>query len=187
MKKFGDYDFGVIIAFLLPGFIFLWALLLSFPGVTPWLLTSSATTPQTNLSVGGFLYSALASLALGLILSALRWRVIDWLLNLMGVKCPELDFSKLKDHDTAAAFRDIVENHYRYYQYYANTLVAIVAGCLLYRFSGHSAQCLIYGAALIVVIVLFVGGKDALEKYYKRAGQILPLAKEEAKHDQRVS
>lgn len=178
VKKMGGYDFGLVIAFLLPGFIFLWALVLSFPGAASWLVSSSATASQTGPelpSVAGFLYSTLASLALGLILSALRWCVIDWLLARMNVKDPGLEFSKLKDADTAWAFRDIVENHYRYYQYYANTLVALVAGTLMFTLSGHFTRWRIYVTLGFVVVVLFFGAKDALRKYYRRAEKILGL------------
>lgn len=178
VKKLGGYDFGLVIAFLLPGFIFLWALALSFPAAATWLVSPSATASQAGPelpSVAGFLYSTLASLALGLILSALRWCVIDWLLSRMNVKDPGLEFSKLKDPDTAWAFRDIVENHYRYYQYYANTLVALVAGAVAYALSGHSARWQIYVMLSFVIVVLFFGARDALKKYYRRAEQILGL------------
>jgi hypothetical protein len=38
---------------------------------------------------------------------------------------PFIDFSKLSDKNVYAAFSGVNENHYRYYQYYANSLVAL--------------------------------------------------------------
>ena len=70
MKEINDKNFGLIIAFLLPGFLLLWLLSLSDIGnaeIGAWLKRFS------DPSVSGFLYVALASLALGLIISAIRW------------------------------------------------------------------------------------------------------------------
>lgn len=176
LKKIGNNDFGLIIAFLLPGFIFLWALSLSYPQVASWLINSPATTPHAiprPPSVGGFLYSTLASLALGLILSALRWLVIDHALVLTGVKDPGLNFSKLTEENKAAAFRDIVENHYRYYQYYSNTFVAMAAGCVTYLLGGGPVNRLMCTIVALVALVLLVGARDALKKYFDRAHTIL--------------
>ncbi|MFY9835459.1 MAG: hypothetical protein WAK55_03145, partial [Xanthobacteraceae bacterium] len=74
MKEITDKNFGLIIAFLLPSFLLLWLLSLSDISnaeITAWLKRFS------DPSVSGFLYVALASLALGLIISAIRWAVID--------------------------------------------------------------------------------------------------------------
>ena len=182
VKNVGGYDFGVVIAFLLPGFVFLWALLLSFPGLASWLVSPSAGSPEAVPelpSVGGFLYSALTSLALGLILSALRWWIIDSLLSRMGIKDPDFDFSHLKKPEAASAFRELIENHYRYYQYYANTLMAILAGCLLYRASGHFVPWGVYATVVFTAVVLFLGARDALKKYYERTKQVLPVKSKE--------
>jgi hypothetical protein len=69
MKDVTAKNFGVVIAFLLPGFILLWGLSFSSDLVSTWLAKSSSG----SASVGGFLYSTIASLALGLIVSAARW------------------------------------------------------------------------------------------------------------------
>ena len=62
MKEITDKNFGLIIAFLLPGFLLLWFLALSDNDnseIGPWLKSFS------DLSVSGLLYVILASLALG--------------------------------------------------------------------------------------------------------------------------
>jgi hypothetical protein len=128
MKEITDKNFGLIIAFLLPGFLLLWMLSLShFGNAEVWLKSFG------DPSVSGFLYVTLASLALGLIISAVRWAVIDQILRryyfLRHRKhLPKIDFSKLSDPNKFAVFQGANENHYRYYQYYSNTLAAIVVG-----------------------------------------------------------
>jgi hypothetical protein len=92
----------------------------------------------------------------------------------MGVRDPGLDFGKLKDKDIAAAFSSAIENHYRYYQYYSNTLIAVVAAFLAYVVgTGHIVGWKVWIGSMIIVVVLFFGSRDALTKFFKRAGQIL--------------
>jgi hypothetical protein len=92
-----DKNFGVVIAFWLPGFILSWGLTYSFPELDKLLPGSTEAEAPT---VGGFLYVTLASLAIGLMVSALRWMLVDtFLYRLTGVKRPDIDFSKLKDGD----------------------------------------------------------------------------------------
>jgi ABC-type long-subunit fatty acid transport system fused permease/ATPase subunit len=166
-----DKNFGVIIAFLLPGFILLWGLSFSSDAVSSWLAVSSA---DKSASVGDFLYSTLASLALGLIISAARWLLVDHVLGWMGVKDPGLNFRNLKEKDVASAFSGAIENHYRYYQYYANTLVAIIGAFSAYVGAAHhTVVWKAWVGAIAIVAILFLGSRDALTKYYDRAAEIL--------------
>ena len=76
----------------------------------------------------------LALLSLGLLLSGLRWATVDQFLErecwIFGEALPRIDFKELDNKDTLVAFLRIVENHYRYYQYYSNSLVAVELGGL---------------------------------------------------------
>ena len=170
MKDLTENNFGLIIAFLLPGFVLLYGLSFSSNDVSVWLQTSSVKDAPT---VGGFLYSTLASLALGLIVSAVRWLLIDHLLWLTGTRDPGLKFANLDHKDTLAAFNEVIANHYRYYQYYANTLVAVVGAFGIYLAAGHHASGAAWTAIVALAVVLFLGSRDALSKYFARAKQIL--------------
>ena len=124
--------------------------------------------------MGGFLFATLASLSLGLLISAVRWLLIDHLLGVTGVRDPGMNFENLKDKDRYAAFIGAVENHYRYYQYYSNTLVAIVCAFLVYLIAGKEKATLGEWAALFFVgVPLLLGARDALKKYFSRAHAIL--------------
>lgn len=174
MKEITDKNFGLIIAFLLPGFLLLWALSLSNISnaeIGAWV--KSVSDP----SVSGFLYVTLASLALGLIISAIRWAFIDHILScvfhLYGKPLPTIDFSKLNDTNTLAAFQAANENHYRYYQYYSNTLVAIVVGFWIYVVKGkEGASCSTWIVVVILTLILLAASADCLFKYHERASKI---------------
>ena len=100
MKEITDKNFGVIIAFWLPGFILLWGLSFSSAEIAGWLKNSN------NPSVGGFLYATLASLALGLLISAVRWLIVDhFLIYITGVPRLDFDFSKLRDKEDRKSTR----------------------------------------------------------------------------------
>ena len=171
MKDVSDKNFGVIIAFLLPGFLLLWGLSNSIESIARLLASSS---DKDAPSVGGFLYATLASLSLGLLLSAARWLIVDHLLGWIGVRDPGLIYENLKDKDRYAAFLGVVENHYRYYQYYANTLVAIlVAFGVHLMFGKQPATISVWIAVLAVSAALFLGARDSLKKYYSRAHSVL--------------
>jgi len=171
MKDLTDKNFGLIIAFLLPGFLFLWGLSYTSDEVASWLANAGLKDAPT---IGGFLYSTLASLSLGLLISAVRWAVVDHIHYCTGVRDHGMNFANLKDKDRFAAFQGAVENHYRYYQYYANTLIAIMAAFAIHVFAAHRKPGLTAWVVVILAcIALFWGSRDALKKYYDRAGQIL--------------
>ena len=69
-----------------------------------------------------------------------------------------------------------VEMHYRYYQFFANMLIAILFAYAAWRSTpaGWSGPWGKADAALFAVcVVLFLGSRDALRKYYRRAGDLL--------------
>jgi hypothetical protein len=175
MKDLNEDSFGLLIAFLLPGFILLWGLSFTSPVVANWLTTTSAEHAST---VGGFLYSTLASLALGLLISAARWLLIDHVLERLGIHGKGLKYEKLKDKDVLATYQAIVANHYRYYQYYSNSLVAIAGAFVAYVFEKHQEKdptipWYVYTGFVLLVVVLFLASCDSLKKMYEKMKAIL--------------
>jgi hypothetical protein len=163
-------NFGLLIAYLLPGFVLLWGARPLLPGVEVWLATSPGTAP----TVGGFLYVTLGSVAAGMFVSALRWAVIDTLHHRTGIAPPPWDFAKFSAN--AAAFDSLVQDHYRYYQHYSNMLVALGLAYAARAWAGgvfpgqggwRDVGFLVIGA------VLYLGSRDSLRKYYQRTASIL--------------
>ena len=140
------------------------------PLVRGWVTADSGTQP----SVGGFLFITLASVAAGMVASAVRWAVVDSLHHATGVKEPRWDFRELQEN--LSAYTLLVEFHYRYYQFYSNTLIAIA-----FAYGSHFViECAWCGGPrwpdlgfLIVEAVLFAASRDTLRKYYARASQTL--------------
>jgi hypothetical protein len=72
------------------------------------------------------------------------------------------------------AFNYLVESHYRYYQFYSGTLIALIWTYSVYRIHGTTP---LFGhrtdAAIIVIcVVLLLGARDALTKYRSRSIQL---------------
>lgn len=162
-------NFGLLIAYVLPGFLALWAISPYSPTIQTWLGTSVADAP----TVGGFLYVTLGSVAAGLTVSALRWLILDALHHRTGLTKPRWDFSRLSAK--LNAFDVLNEQHYRYYQFYGNTLVAlcmaaVVRGWLVVRSGADAFQLLLL---VVTALLLFAGSRDTLGKYYRRITELL--------------
>lgn len=166
MRDVTSANFGLLIAFVIPGFILLW-------GIAPYAETVQAwiePAKTENAIVGGFLYVTVASTGLGHFVSTVRWLLIDSIHHISGVDRPEWNFRRLQE--SVAAFDQLIEIHYRYYQAHANTLVAITAAAIL-RWSAFGFR---WDQLLLVIssgVVLFLGSRDTLSKYYRRVEELL--------------
>jgi hypothetical protein len=99
--------------------------------------------------------------------------IVDRIHLLAGVPGPVFNAQALEEQP--AAFNYLVESHYRYYQFYANTLVALISTYSIYRVLRPSP---ILGVGtdigiLLVAAALFAGSRDALSKYRVRSKQLL--------------
>ena len=102
VQKLSTDNFGLLIAYLLPGFIALYGIRPFVPAVTSWLAVSPTAAP----TVGGFLFVTLGSTAAGLIVSAVRWAVVDQLHQRTGIPEPTWDFQRFVPNQ--AAFDSLV-------------------------------------------------------------------------------
>lgn len=170
MNNVTSANFGLLIAYVLPGFVLLWAAtpLFAMIGV------GTGTSFGSPLSVGDFLNSTVAAVAAGMTVSTLRWLLLDSLHHRTGVRPPAWDFSLLGER--ASGFGVVVEHYYRYYQFQANTLVSLLLVLGLRRLppSGPSGKFGWIDLGLVVLVPLFfVGSRDSLRRYYVRGGQLL--------------
>jgi len=169
MSKISSRQFGLIVAFLIPGFVGLAGLAPLMPVVAEWLRPVNLG----DFGIGPTIYALMAATAVGMILSCVRWLVIDHLLEWLGVHAPTWDFRQLENRLEALDY--LSANHYRYYQFYANTLVAILWAYAVNRLL-QTSPLLGFGTDLGVAflcLVLFLGSRDALSKYRLRAGQLI--------------
>ena len=176
MKGTSSRQFGLLIAYLLPGFIGLAGLASLFPAVAGWLRPVS----QGDLGLAPPVYAVLGATAVGLVLSCFRWVFIDHLHQWTGVARPPWDDTKLER--VLGGFDYLVQSHYRYYEFCGNTLLAVLLAYGLNRSLG-SLPLLGAGtdlAVAVISLVLFAASRDALAKYYLRTGRLVGLAAEKA-------
>lgn len=86
-------QFGLLVAYVLPGFIALVGIAPLFPIVGRWL----QPVTQGDLGLGPPVYAVLGATAAGLILSCFRWLLLDNLHHLLGVQRPILDDRQLAE------------------------------------------------------------------------------------------
>src|SRR4051812_7327773 len=99
-------QFGLMVAYLLPGFIGLAGIAPFAPIVAAWLRPLN----QSAASLGAPVYSVLAATTIGMIFSCFRWLFVDHILHWTGLRPPTWDDALLEERVTA--FNYLVENHY---------------------------------------------------------------------------
>jgi hypothetical protein len=161
------YDFGLLIAYVLPGFTALWGTTYVWPLFRPWF----GLMPSQEPTLGGFLFLTLASVGAGLTVSTVRWLVIDTLHHRTGIAPPSWDFRGLVEAESG--YRLLVEIHYRYFQFYANMVIALGIVLVCRLVSGTAAFGGLEVLLLASQVIFYVGSRDALAKYYRRGEQLL--------------
>ncbi|MBS0204494.1 MAG: hypothetical protein JSS49_16440 [Planctomycetes bacterium] len=173
-------NFGLLIAYVLPGFVTLWGVSFFSGTVRHWLGTSSQASP----TVGGFLYVTVAAVATGLLVSTIRWMTVDRIHHVTGIPMPNWDFAKLGN--SLSAFELLVSAHYRFYQWHANMLVAIAFAFFSFAVVSPLQGLLGFEIAIsfiVVEIVLWLGSRDTLRKYYERTAKLVNGYSEHAEED----
>ena len=161
-----ERSFGILIAYIIPGWIVLLGMSYRVDSVAGWVSGSVSASP----TIGGFLYSTLASIGLGVATSTIRWLTVDSAMKHLGVRPKKVKFNELRDRYQAMTM--LIDGHYRYYQFHGNLMVALPISM---SFRWASSRFSITEAMLITLIwiVLFLGAKDSLAKYYQRSTELL--------------
>ncbi len=169
MNEDASSNFGILIAYLIPGAIVLLGLTPFSPLLQGWFASSPPDAP----SIGGFLFLTVAALAAGMTVGAVRWAIVDSFHAWSGLPVPDFDFSKLGPN--VEAFRLLIEIHYRHYQFYANSGVATAFAYVSHRISlgFHGSWGWLDLGVAFLEVVFFVTSRDTLHKYYHRSRQLL--------------
>ncbi len=177
MQDVTGQNFGLLIAYVLPGVTSLWGLSFFSLTVRTWMSAPSANPP----TVAGFLYLTIASVAAGLAVSTLRSMTIDHLHAVTGIRRPTLDYTRLQSK--LGGFDLLVRHHYEYYKFHANMLIAVAFSTV----ARHAAKELLPPKvdrldllALFLMVVFFLGSRDNLRNYYQRARMLLGSRKDPA-------
>lgn len=151
---------------VLPGFI----VVLGFAHESQLLQTWLGDPMEISPTVGGFLFLTVASIFAGLTASTVRWLAIDSFHALTGLKQPDWDFSRLSEQQEG--FQTLINIHYRFYQFYANSIVALILFGIVrwmtvgFRFSE-------FLAITLICTLFFLGSRDSLRKYFFRVEALL--------------
>jgi len=160
-------NFGLVIAYILPGFVVVSGAAFLFPAVR------SLLTPTLGLADGveSTAFVALATLFAGITVSALRWLLVDTFHHWTGLRRPEWDDASLPSK--LPAFRAIVEDHYRFYQGHANLAVAIACVYVAWRVQQPPFAPWADEAFLMIEFLFLASSRDNLRKYYARSARLL--------------
>jgi hypothetical protein len=169
-------NFGPLVSYLVPGATILASLSWFIPFLQRWFASSPGNTP----TVGGFLYVTIASIAVGMTVSAIRWAIVDQLHRFTGVPPPRLNFKALSRN--VDAFTLLIEIHYKHYLFYANMFVATAIAYACYRVKLGRLWPLgwIDLGVLLLEIVFFLTSRDTLAKYYSRSIQLFAASEHSA-------
>jgi len=165
-------DFSLLIAFLLPGFVSLYALAY----ISPHIARLVNALAQGDASLGTSLGVFLLSLAVGVMISCVRAQILDTLQFKTGVEKPDLNMERLKDANVRAAYEQAVSNVYRFSQFYGNMFVS-VAGLIVLKFGVDSnlisKQWELFVLMFAAAVILFISHRRGLAETYKTISKIL--------------
>lgn len=180
IKDVSSTSFGYIIAFLLPGMMLLFGLGLWYPNLFPTLGLT-----KLDASIGGSALFLLASLSAGLIITAPRWFIYEKLLC-HKTKFDAGHFTGLSQSDKMAAFKAVVDEHYRYHQFYGGASIALVPILLFLVHTGYCHSRMLFWSAIISSValetLLVYTSTDCWKKYVIRGNTIVSGSEGNERH-----
>jgi hypothetical protein len=171
MKDLTSTSFGYLIGFLLPGIFGLYALSYWFPEVGVLL----QPVLKADASVGPSVVFLLIAVGMGLLVSALRFVLFERFLCRKH-HLPANSFALLTAEGKLSSFKAVVDEHYRYHQFYGGcgvVTLALFAGWL----RGHlelnwRVACLSVGFVSLELL-LVASGRDSFIKYVQRGRVVI--------------
>ena len=170
MTSASPLDFGHLIAFLVPGFVALFAITY----ISPEAKVIFEKSLETGSGVGAELGIGLFSIGIGVTIGAIRDMILDQIQFHTGVVKHDLNWSKLSDKKTAA-FDRAVNNTYRFAQFYGNmfiaTLILVASRIITFSIAGNG-----WPTTLILVVALFclfLAHRYQLRQTYNTLNEIL--------------
>lgn len=171
-KEITPTVFGWVIAYMLPGLFAIFTLGLFFRRVASQLVSFS----DARSTIGLFLMVVLASVLVGMQIHALRWMVFEKIF-FRGYKVDESLVGKLNQESVASSFRVIIDECYRYHQFYgAQVFIFPVFFYGLLRkmpLISHGELAILTLVAVVLEIALVWAACVGLRAYCTRANIVL--------------
>lgn len=178
MKDITSTSFGLVIAFLLPGLTGLGGL--AFWSTDIGNILKTFLTTESN--IGLFFLVMLVGLAFGLEVTLLRWLLFEkWVCSENSLN-PE-DFKNLADEKKLLAFKAVVDEHYRYHQFWGGIFLVnfiIYPGLINFYWQNQTTPkdqviffLLSFATFISIQVLTFLGAKASYNKYVIRGKKIL--------------
>ena len=186
MDKVPGVSLGTIIAFVAPGFIGLRALAYHLSTASAWFNAAV----ERDQGVGVFFFVLLASLAIGVVLSGVRTITLEPMLNWgfshWRLEEPSWQYDLIASEPRRKVFEALVENKYKFYQFYGNSFAAIVVLMISHRLAGNVARWpvglwVILGLSLLV---LLCSARSQLADFYASASDLFRLGGSDGKEEE---
>jgi hypothetical protein len=142
--------FGLMIAFLVPGFLAVWAISSLDPVAGGWIGTAS----QQQTTIGGFLFVVLASLGIGVFISGIRSVLEGMILN----PGPNIDERNRREHESV--YKDLRDQHYRFYQFHGNTAISLALAYMILLGRDRVNAAVTIAWLLAEIVLLFNAAKQ---------------------------
>lgn len=170
MERVSIFDrvFATTIAFVLPGL----AVLVGAATVTPTVATWFGAASSSPTLVG-FLFVLLAAVALGMVVTSVRWWIFECahLGRFRLVQDGDTPINEQARKDHAAEYEDLRFAHYFYYLATANMAVAIPLALVIWnvgtRPDAHVAA-IVWIIAVPLALVLGAAGRESLAVYIRK-------------------
>jgi hypothetical protein len=172
MNVLPELSFAVFIAYFLPGVLALYAI----SHLSSHVADLFASVVMKDQTLGASLLILVASLAIGPIVSAFRALILDFVFAKTGVTTPALNYGALSNKETLGAYKEAINNTYRFYQFNANMFVSLALLMVVrYAVAGVSirSQKTLFSLGLITLVVLFLQSRNSLRSTYGTLTEIL--------------
>jgi hypothetical protein len=174
MIQIAPINFGLIIAYFLPGTVTVYGLRY----VSPHVDALWSTLERGPIVVGPLIVIGVLALAVGLIVSSFREVVLEPILRFTGVPETITKYDKIANAERRDLFFQIVENVYRYEQFYGNMLLSILLFSVLRYCVGYApivqtrSDLAAFVALLGSLAVLFVATRRALAEMSRAVDEL---------------
>ena len=127
---------------------------------------------------GPLILIGISALAVGLIVSSFRFVVLEPILYCTGVNRTTIKYDKIIDAERRSLFSQMVENVYRYEQFYGNMLLSLLLFTILRYFVGDKSIVQTRGdfaafvAILVSLVVLFFATRTQLKEVSRAVDEL---------------
>ena len=149
-------NFGLIIAYFLPGVLVTYSLRYISARIDHLL----HAVEEGQVFLGPAVVLVVGALVAGLIISSIRTVAVDSLLYKAGIPKPQVDYKKLTSAEKWAVYSQVVENIYRFYQFYGNIFLGLLLLAIL-RY-GIAGVPIFASAQSVTLFLITIGAVAAL-------------------------